>query len=80
MRQASIIIDPLTTDCVLKNLSLAIDEIKLVRSINSISDQVANSGDAEQLQSGRRRYLITELRFLNKRLQAVREKAQLGEA
>jgi hypothetical protein len=60
---------------VLRNLGLAIDEIKLIRSINSITEQVER-GDAAQLQSGRRRYLISELRFLNKRLQAVREKAE----
>ena len=36
MSRASICIDPMTTDCVLKNLGLAIDEIKLVRMINSI--------------------------------------------
>lgn len=77
MRQASISIDPLTTYWVLRNLGLAIDEIKLVRSINSINEQVA-SRDADQLESGRRRYLISELRFLNKRLQAVREKAELN--
>jgi hypothetical protein len=29
------------------------------------------------MESERRHYLITELRFLNKRLQAVREKAEL---
>jgi len=74
MDQAINCIDPLTTDCVLKNLSLAIDEIKLVRSINSINEQIAD-GDAAQLESGRRRYLISELRFLNKRLQMVRERA-----
>jgi hypothetical protein len=56
-------------------MSLAIDEIKLVRSINRISAQV-EAQDAAQLESGRRRYLLTELRFLNKRLQAVREKAE----
>jgi len=75
MNQAINCIDPLSTDCVLKNLSLAIDEIKLVRSINAINVQIAN-GDAMQLESGRRRYLISELRFLNKRLQLVREKAE----
>ena len=75
MRQTVISIDPLSTDCVLKNLSLAIDEIKLVRSIDSLNEQVS-SRDAEQLETGRRRYLISELRFLNKRLQALREKAQ----
>ena len=77
MSQTITNIDPLTTNCVLKNLSLAIDEIKLVRAINSINEQVA-VGDAAQLESGRRRYLISELRFLNKRLSTVRERAELG--
>ena len=67
-------INPLSTNCVLQKLGLAIDEVKLVRAINSISEQVS-SPDAEQLESGRHRYLISELRFLNKRLQAVRDKA-----
>jgi hypothetical protein len=77
MSQTSIYIDPLTTVCVLKNMGLAIDEIKLVRSINSISAQV-EAPDAAQMESERRHYLITDLRFLNKRLQAVREKAELN--
>ena len=76
MSQTSISIDPLTTNCMLKNLSLAIDEIKLVRAINNISEQVA-VGDAAQLESGRRQYLISELRFLNKRLRTVRDRAEL---
>ncbi len=76
MSQTIIHIDPLTTNCVLKYLGLAIDEIKLVRSINSLSQQVSMS-NAAQLESGRRRYLISELRFLNKRLRSVREKANL---
>ncbi len=76
MSQTIIHIDPLTTNCVLKYLGLAIDEIKLVRSINSLSQQVSMSG-ARQLESGRRRYLVSELRFLNKRLRSVREKADL---
>lgn len=74
MNQAINCIDPLTTDCVLKNLGLAIDEVKLVRTINSINEQIA-AGDAAQLASGRRSYLMSELRFLNKRLQMVRERA-----
>lgn len=77
MSQTVISIDPSTTSCILKNLGFAIEEIKLVRSINSISEQVSVR-DAGQLESGRRRYLISELRFLNKRLQAVRDKAQLS--
>ena len=74
MNQSINCIDPLTTDCVLKNLSLAIDEIKLVRSINSINEQIA-IGDATQLDSERKPYLLSELRFLIKRLQMVRERA-----
>ena len=77
MSQTVIQIDPLTTSCVLKNLSLAIDEIKLVRSIDILSQQV-NSGGNSELENGRRRYLISELRFLNKRLESVREKASLN--
>jgi hypothetical protein len=77
MSQTCIRIDPLTTDCVLRNLALAIDEIKLVRTIDSLNEQVS-SPDAEQLESGRRRYLIAELRYLNKRLQAVRDAAGLN--
>ncbi len=74
MSQTNIHIDPLSTQCVLKNMGLVIDEIKLVRSIDSISQQVGMSS-AAQLESGRRRYLLSELRFLNKRLRSVREKA-----
>jgi len=74
MSQLNIHIDPLSTQCVLRNMGLAIDEIKLVRSIDSIRQQVRMS-NASQLESGRKRYLISELRFLNKRLRSVREKA-----
>ena len=77
MSQTVIHIDPLTTNCVLKYLGLAIDEIKLVRSIDVLSQQISMSS-AAQLESGRRRYLISELRFLNKRLHSVREKANLN--
>ena len=76
MSQTVTQIDPLNTNCVLRHLGLAIDEIKLVRSIDSLSQQVS-VGDASQLESGRRRYLISELRFLHKRLRSVREKANI---
>ena len=76
MSQTNIHIDPLTTDCVLKYLGLAIDEIKLVRSIDNLTEQVRMS-NAQQLDPGRKRYLISELRFLNNRLRSVREKANV---
>ena len=74
MSQTNIHIDPLSTSCVLKYLGLAIDEIKIVRSINNINEQVMINS-AASLESGRKRYLISELRFLNKRLRSIREKA-----
>ncbi|MEM7562579.1 MAG: hypothetical protein AAF353_05960 [Pseudomonadota bacterium] len=76
MSQTNIHIDPLTTNCVLKYLGLAIDEIKIVRSIDNINQQVMINS-AINLESGRKRYLISELRFLKKRLKTVREKAEL---
>ena len=76
MSQTVIHIDPLSTQCVLKYMSLAIDEIKLVRSINSLSEQVRMSHSLA-VDPGRKRYLISELRFLNKRLKSVREKANV---
>ena len=76
MSQTNIHIDPLTTRCVLKYIGLAIDEIKLVRSINSLTEQVRLSSGMN-IDPGRKRYLISELRFLNKRLQSVREKANM---
>jgi hypothetical protein len=76
MDKTNIHIDPLSTPYVLKHMGLAIDEIKLVRSIDTISDQVKFSS-AAHLESGRKQYLVSELRFLNKRLNSVREKANI---
>ena len=75
MSKTNIHIDPLSTSCVLKYLGLAIEEIKLVRSIDNLTEQVRMS-NAMQLDPQRKRYLVSELRFLNKRLRAVREKAR----
>ncbi len=77
MSQTVIQIDPMTTLAVLKNLGLAIDEIKLVRSIDALNEQVKQAQEM-QLQLSRKRYLDSEMRFLNKRLKAVREKAEAG--
>jgi hypothetical protein len=76
MSQTKVHINPLTTYCVLKYLGLAIDEIKIVRSIDNINEQVMVNS-AANLESGRKRYLVSELRFLNKRLQSVRNKANI---
>ena len=76
MSQINIHIDPLSTNCVLKYLGLAIDEIKLIRSIRSLTEQVI-ACDEMKFDIGRRRYLVSELQFLNKRLDTLREKARL---
>ena len=78
MGQTNIRIDPLSTSCVLRQLGMAIDEIKLVRSIDSLSEQM-HLHRGYDLDSGRKKYLISELRFLNKRLNALREKADSEE-
>jgi hypothetical protein len=75
MSQVTIHIDPLSTNCVLKYLGLAIEEIKLVRSIDSLSEQVRLSRNLE-FESGRHRYLVSELRFLNRQLHSLRETAK----
>jgi hypothetical protein len=75
MSQVNIHIDPLSTNCVLKYLGLAIEEIKLVRSIDSLSEQVRLSRDLE-FEASRHRYLISELRFLNRQLHSLRETAK----
>lgn len=76
MSQTGIRIDPLTADCRLRNLSLAIDEIKTIRMINRINALIALT-EADNPGLDRRPYLLTELRFLNRRLQVIREKAEL---
>ena len=77
MSQTNIHIDPLSTSCVLKYLGLAIDEIKLVRSIDSLTEQVRMSRSTS-IEPGRKNYLVSELRFLNKRLHSLREKANVN--
>lgn len=76
MSQTITQIDPVSTDGVLRYMSLAIDEIKLLRSIDSLTEQVRLSHSLE-FDPGRKRYLISELRFLNKRLQSLRERVDL---
>lgn len=75
MKQVNIHIDPLSTDSVLRQMGLAIDEIKLVRSIHSLYAQMQMS-ESMNIAADRRHYLNSELRFLNKRLESLREKAK----
>jgi hypothetical protein len=75
MSQVNIHIDPLSTNCVLKYLGMAIDEIKLLRSIDSLSEQVRMSRSLE-FEAGRHRYLVSELQILNSQLRSLREIAK----
>ncbi|MGD8348060.1 MAG: hypothetical protein PVI79_02435 [Gammaproteobacteria bacterium] len=75
MSQVNIHIDPLSTNCVLKYLGLAIEEIKLVRSIDNLNEQVRLNRSLN-FEPGRHRYLVSELRFLNSQLRTLRENAK----
>ena len=77
MTTVNIHIDPLTTHGVLAQLGQAIEEIKLLRAIDCLKQQLY-SGDDVKLDFGRRRYLVAELHHLNQQLQALREQA-IGE-
>ncbi len=74
MSQTITHIDPLSTHCVLKHMGLMIDEIKLVRSIINLNEQM-RMDRVTRLESERKRYLVSELRFQNQRLLSLREKA-----
>ena len=75
MAQINIHINPMTTRHVLQYLGLAIDEIKLVSSIESFTEQLRGNYSSD-LESGRRQYIVSEMRFLKKRLRSIREKAK----
>ena len=75
MAQTNIYIDPLSTRSMLRSLGYAIDEVKLVRSINELSEQTRLGG--ARIDPGRQRYLVNEIRTLNNRLETLREKARL---
>jgi len=74
MAQVNTQIDPLSTNVVLAHLGLAIDEIKLLRSIDDLKEQLRLS-DTLRIDIDRRHYLVAELRYLNKRLMALRQQA-----
>ena len=74
MAQVNTHINPLSTSVVLANLALAIDEIKLLRAIDHLKEQLRLS-DSLRIDIERRHYLVAELRFLNKRLASLRQQA-----
>lgn len=75
MAQTNIHIDPVGTRSMLRSLGYAIDEVKLVRSINELNEQTRLATGA-RIDPGRQRYLADEIRTLNSRLATLREKAR----
>jgi len=73
MAQVNTHIDPRSTSGVLANLSLAIDEIKLLRSIDRLKEQL-RLADTLLIDADRRHYLVAEMRILNKRLMTLRKR------
>lgn len=74
MSQVNTQIDPRSTNRVLTHLGLAIEEIKLLRAIDRLNEQIRLS-ESEQLDTLCRGHLVAELRFLNKQLSTLRDKA-----
>ena len=74
MSQVNIHIDPLTTSSMLKHLGQAIEEIKLMRSIDQLAERL-RLANALQLDADRRESLAAELRQLNDQLLSLRERA-----
>ena len=78
MTQINIHINPMTTRHVLQYLGLAIDEIKLVSSIESYTEQLKRNTTSD-LELGRRHYIVSQMRFLKKRLRSIRKTAKTCE-
>lgn len=74
MSQLETYIDPTTTNQLLNNLSLAIDETKLVIRLNELNNQVYRIKSSE-IQTERSDFLNKEITKLNVQLNYIREKA-----
>lgn len=77
MAQMQTFIDLSSTQQLLNNLDRAIDEVKLVRTISVISNQIENIENASG-QSYRTKYLRNELLNLKSRLAGIRNSSNLS--
>jgi hypothetical protein len=75
MSQLRTTIDPVSTNQLLNNLSLAIDEAKLVRSISNIEEQIYKIQNSTG-PSPRTHFLERELNNLKQELALTRGKAE----
>ena len=73
VNQLETYIDPTTTNQLLNNLSLAIDETKLVIRLNELNNQVFKI-KSSQKEPGRSEFLKKEIIKLNVQLNYIREK------
>ena len=67
-------IDPTTTNNLIKNLSLAIDEAKLVIRLNSLNNQIYNIESSEG-RTERSLYLRKEVTVVEVQLNYIRDRA-----
>ena len=70
-------IDPVSTKQLLSTLCLAIDETKLVLSLNAIEQQI-NQADSSKLKTDRIDYLQKEKTVLTARLNYIRDRAKFS--
>lgn len=76
MGQLQTYIDPNTTSLILNELGLAIEETKIVKSIDSLTNLLRHIEDAG-MRSTRIQFLKNEIELLNIRLNTVREQAEI---
>ncbi len=67
-------IDPTTTNNLIKNLSLAIDEAKLVIRLNSLNNQIYSIESSEG-RTERSLYLLKEVTVVEVQLNYIRDRA-----
>ncbi len=77
MSQLDTYIDPTTTSQILKNLTLAIDETKLILNLNNLNTLVSTI-ESSGMPSVRSEYLRKEITVLKVQLNYIRDRASLN--
>ncbi len=77
MSQLDTYIDPTTTSQILKNLTLAIDETKLILNLNSLNNLVSTI-ESSGMPTVRSEYLRKEITVLKVQLNYIRDRASLN--
>ncbi len=77
MSQLDTYIDPTTTSQILKNLTLAIDETKLIINLNNLNNLVSTI-ESSGMPTVRSEYLRKEITVLKVQLNYIRDRASLN--